>query len=162
MQADRGETRDRAQLLITNPDMLHRSILPVHSQFSRILAHLKYIVVDEGHAYKYASLPASLPVFFLLYLHCMCLGWHGITWSTIDSTCIAYVQAGMEMYVCKQFSSCTLLDQHCMPEGSFVSAYNACRALCIVIAKQLNNDQQAAALHSRWLFKWVSSLCQAL
>ncbi len=52
MQADRGETRDRAQLLITNPDMLHRSILPVHSQFSRILAHLKYVVVDEGHAYK--------------------------------------------------------------------------------------------------------------
>lgn len=56
LQADRGETRDRAQLLITNPDMLHRSILPVHSQFSRILAHLKYIVVDEGHAYKYAHL----------------------------------------------------------------------------------------------------------
>ena len=55
LQADRGETRDRAQLLITNPDMLHRSILPVHSQFSRILAHLKYIVVDEGHAYKYAA-----------------------------------------------------------------------------------------------------------
>ena len=52
MQADRGETRDRAQLLITNPDMLHRSILPVHSQFSCILAHLKYVVVDEGHAYK--------------------------------------------------------------------------------------------------------------
>lgn len=56
LQADRGETRDRAQLLITNPDMLHRSILPVHSQFSRILAHLKFIVVDEGHAYKYALL----------------------------------------------------------------------------------------------------------
>ncbi len=52
MQGDRGETRDRAQLMITNPDMLHRSILPVHSQFSRILAHLKYVVVDEGHAYK--------------------------------------------------------------------------------------------------------------
>lgn len=53
MQADRGDTRDRAQLLITNPDMLHRSILPLHSQFSRILAHLKFVVVDEGHAYKY-------------------------------------------------------------------------------------------------------------
>lgn len=52
LQADRGELRERAQLLITNPDMLHRSILPVHSQFSRILAHLRYVVVDEGHAYK--------------------------------------------------------------------------------------------------------------
>ena len=28
----------------------------MHSQFSRILANLKYIVVDEGHAYKYAHL----------------------------------------------------------------------------------------------------------
>ena len=56
VQAERGELRERAQLLITNPDMLHRSILPVHSQFSRILAHLKYVVVDEGHAYKWVPL----------------------------------------------------------------------------------------------------------
>ncbi len=58
VQADRGEIRDRAQLLITNPDMLHLSILPVHRSFSRILASLKYVVVDEGHAYKYALSPA--------------------------------------------------------------------------------------------------------
>eukprot|EP00891_Asterochloris_glomerata_P009914 jgi/Astpho2/9914/e_gw1.00152.3.1_t len=51
-QSERSEVRDRAQLLITNPDMLHRSILPVHTQFSRVLAHLRHVVVDEGHAYK--------------------------------------------------------------------------------------------------------------
>ena len=51
-QGVRGETRDRAQLLITNPDMLHCSVLPVHRQFSRILAHLRYVIVDEGHAYR--------------------------------------------------------------------------------------------------------------
>ena len=44
--------RDRAQLLITNPDMLHMSILPVHRTFSRLLANLRYVVVDEGHAYR--------------------------------------------------------------------------------------------------------------
>ena len=60
-QGVRGETRDRAQLLITNPDMLHCSVLPVHRQFSRILAHLRYVIVDEGHAYRYPLTYAHLP-----------------------------------------------------------------------------------------------------
>jgi DEAD/DEAH box helicase domain-containing protein len=48
----RASIRDKAQLILTNPDMLHLSILPVHSQFSRILSNLKYVVVDEAHSYK--------------------------------------------------------------------------------------------------------------
>lgn len=51
-QAHRASIRQRVQLLITNPDMLHVSILPVHQQFARFLAKLKYVVVDEGHAYR--------------------------------------------------------------------------------------------------------------
>ncbi|KAL4447650.1 hypothetical protein ABPG75_004869 [Micractinium tetrahymenae] len=49
---EREAIRSEAQLLITNPDMLHMSVLPVHQQFGRLLANLKYVVVDEGHAYK--------------------------------------------------------------------------------------------------------------
>ncbi|CAM6099284.1 unnamed protein product [Calypogeia fissa] len=44
--------RDSARLLITNPDMLHISIMPSHRQFSRILSNLRYVVVDEAHAYR--------------------------------------------------------------------------------------------------------------
>ncbi|URE28845.1 hypothetical protein MUK42_17433 [Musa troglodytarum] len=44
--------RDGARLLITNPDMLHMSILPFHRQFQRILSNLRYLVIDEAHAYK--------------------------------------------------------------------------------------------------------------
>lgn len=51
-QAHRPSIRARAQLLITNPDMLHMSILPVHSTFARFLRKLRYVVVDEGHAYR--------------------------------------------------------------------------------------------------------------
>ena len=40
------------QLLVSNPDMLHATILPQHRRFARILASLKYVVLDEGHAYK--------------------------------------------------------------------------------------------------------------
>uniref|UniRef100_A0A803N367 Uncharacterized protein n=1 Tax=Chenopodium quinoa TaxID=63459 RepID=A0A803N367_CHEQI len=51
-QKDRNQLRDSARLLITNPDMLHMSILPYHGQFQRILSNLKYVVFDEAHAYK--------------------------------------------------------------------------------------------------------------
>ncbi|KAJ8772204.1 hypothetical protein K2173_027381 [Erythroxylum novogranatense] len=51
-QEDRLWLRDNARLLITNPDMLHLSILPYHRQFSRILANLRFVVIDEAHAYK--------------------------------------------------------------------------------------------------------------
>uniref|UniRef100_A0A0D9VB94 RNA helicase n=1 Tax=Leersia perrieri TaxID=77586 RepID=A0A0D9VB94_9ORYZ len=49
---DRTRIRNNARLLITNPDMLHMSILPCHGQFKRILSNLRYIVVDEAHYYK--------------------------------------------------------------------------------------------------------------
>ncbi|KAF7007606.1 hypothetical protein CFC21_022532 [Triticum aestivum] len=49
---DRLWIRDNARLLITNPDMLHVSLLPCHSQFQRILSNLRYIVIDEAHSYK--------------------------------------------------------------------------------------------------------------
>ncbi|XP_023531211.1 uncharacterized protein LOC111793522 isoform X1 [Cucurbita pepo subsp. pepo] len=51
-QSDRILLRDNARLLITNPDMLHLSILPQHRQFSRILSNLRFIVIDEAHTYK--------------------------------------------------------------------------------------------------------------
>ncbi|KAG0531281.1 hypothetical protein BDA96_04G010000 [Sorghum bicolor] len=49
---DRARIRDGARLLITNPDMLHVSILPCHAQFRRILSNLEYVVVDEAHSYR--------------------------------------------------------------------------------------------------------------
>ncbi|KAG6530731.1 hypothetical protein ZIOFF_004489 [Zingiber officinale] len=51
-QENRKLIRDDARLLITNPDMLHMSILPFHGQFKRILSNLRYVVIDETHTYK--------------------------------------------------------------------------------------------------------------
>ncbi|KAJ4960378.1 hypothetical protein NE237_020288 [Protea cynaroides] len=51
-QQDRKWLRDGARLLITNPDMLHMSILPYHRQFQRILSNLRFVIIDEAHAYK--------------------------------------------------------------------------------------------------------------
>lgn len=48
----REDVRERAQILITNPDMLHVSILPVHAQFARLLANMSFCVIDEAHMYR--------------------------------------------------------------------------------------------------------------
>jgi DEAD/DEAH box helicase domain-containing protein len=48
----RRARRERADALITNPDMLHLGILPFHPAWARFLARLEWIVVDELHAYR--------------------------------------------------------------------------------------------------------------
>ncbi|CAG9467695.1 unnamed protein product [Pedinophyceae sp. YPF-701] len=50
--SERPILRQRAQLLLTNPDMLHRTILPDHASFTRFLANLRFVVCDEGHSYQ--------------------------------------------------------------------------------------------------------------
>ena len=52
-QADEREwVRSHSRLVLTNPDMLHRSILPGHSQWSWFLRRLSYVVIDECHIYR--------------------------------------------------------------------------------------------------------------
>jgi DEAD/DEAH box helicase domain-containing protein len=51
-QAERAEIRKRARVILTNPDMLHIGILPNHQSWSRLLRHLRYVVVDEAHTYR--------------------------------------------------------------------------------------------------------------
>ena len=41
-----------ANLILTNPDMLHHAILPRHDRWARMLRRLRYIIIDECHAYR--------------------------------------------------------------------------------------------------------------
>ncbi|MGJ6979807.1 DEAD/DEAH box helicase [Aestuariimicrobium soli] len=50
-EAERRFARDHARYVLTNPDMLHLSILPNHERYTRLLANLRYVVVDEAHRY---------------------------------------------------------------------------------------------------------------
>jgi DEAD/DEAH box helicase domain-containing protein len=45
-------TRDHAEYVLTNPDMLHRSLLPGHARWARFFSTLRYVVVDECHHYR--------------------------------------------------------------------------------------------------------------
>ena len=49
---ERDWVRAHSRLVLTNPDMLHRGVLPAHSRWERLLRRLKYVVVDECHAYR--------------------------------------------------------------------------------------------------------------
>lgn len=51
-QAARKKVRDSSRIILSNPDMLHRAILPYHGRWSRFLANLRYVVVDEIHSYR--------------------------------------------------------------------------------------------------------------
>jgi len=48
----RAALRRAASVILTNPDMLHVSILPNHGLWSRFFTHLKYVAVDEAHVYR--------------------------------------------------------------------------------------------------------------
>lgn len=48
----RARLRRRAQILLTNPDMLHLGILPNHTLWSHFLSSLRFVVLDEAHVYR--------------------------------------------------------------------------------------------------------------
>jgi DEAD/DEAH box helicase domain-containing protein len=51
-RGERAAIRRRANLLITNPDMLHVGILPHHHSWGDFFANLAFVVVDEAHVYR--------------------------------------------------------------------------------------------------------------
>lgn len=51
-QDARKAIRARANLVITNPDMLHAGILPHHTKWERMFQNLRYVVIDELHYYR--------------------------------------------------------------------------------------------------------------
>jgi DEAD/DEAH box helicase domain-containing protein len=51
-QDARRAIRSRAHVVLSNPDMLHAGILPHHPRWARLFENLRYVVIDELHAYR--------------------------------------------------------------------------------------------------------------
>ncbi|MCW2900854.1 MAG: box helicase protein [Streptosporangiaceae bacterium] len=49
---ERSWVREHANYVLTNPDMLHRSLLPSHGRWASFLRRLKYVIIDEAHGYR--------------------------------------------------------------------------------------------------------------
>jgi DEAD/DEAH box helicase domain-containing protein len=44
--------RARANVVLTNPDMLHSGILPHHTKWIGLFQNLRYVIIDELHTYR--------------------------------------------------------------------------------------------------------------
>lgn len=51
-QAQRSTIRKNANIVLSNPDMLHTGILPHHANWIEFFSNLKFIVIDEAHTYR--------------------------------------------------------------------------------------------------------------
>lgn len=51
-QHERRAVRERARLILSNPDMVHIGILPQHFRWKAFLARLRFVVIDEMHVYR--------------------------------------------------------------------------------------------------------------
>src|SRR5258708_21933642 len=48
----RRSIRARAHLVLSNPDMVHSGILPHHPRWAKLFENLRYVIIDELHAYR--------------------------------------------------------------------------------------------------------------
>src|SRR3982074_1857878 len=48
----RQAIRQAGHIVVTNPDMLHTGVLPHHTRWVKLFANLRYVVIDELHAYR--------------------------------------------------------------------------------------------------------------
>ena len=48
----RWQIRKWANVVLTNPDMLHVGVLPHHDRWGDVLSNLRFVVVDEAHVYR--------------------------------------------------------------------------------------------------------------
>src|SRR5262249_20432712 len=51
-QDARTAIRSKGHIVLSNPDMLHKGILPHHTRWSRLFENLQFIVLDELHTYR--------------------------------------------------------------------------------------------------------------
>jgi DEAD/DEAH box helicase domain-containing protein len=51
-QDARRSIRSRAHVVLSNPDMAHSGILPHHPRWAKLFENLKFVVIDELHAYR--------------------------------------------------------------------------------------------------------------
>jgi len=49
---ERTWARAESNVIMSNPDLLHITLLPSHKQWKRVLSQLRFVVIDEGHTYK--------------------------------------------------------------------------------------------------------------
>jgi len=113
---ERRATRARAHVVATNPDMLHRAILPNHDRWSALLASLRYVVLDEMHTYR--GVFGSHVAHVLRRLLRLCAH-HGANPTLVGcSATIANPRELMSLLTARGAASIELVDEDTAPKGA--------------------------------------------
>jgi DEAD/DEAH box helicase domain-containing protein len=119
-QDARKAIRERANVVLTNPDMLHAGILPHHTKWAKHFENLRYFVIDELHSYRgvYGSHLANI----IRRLRRIC-NFYGSSPQFI--TCSATIANPRELAEALTESSFELVDDNGAPSGEkFFVFYN--------------------------------------
>jgi DEAD/DEAH box helicase domain-containing protein len=111
-QDARRAIRGRAHVVLSNPDMLHSGILPHHPRWAKLFENLKFVVIDELHAYRgvFGSHLANI----IRRLHRVCRHYGSSPVFICSSATIANPRELAERLVGGPFS---LVDQNGAPRG---------------------------------------------
>ncbi len=110
--SDRRKIRTSANIILTNPDMLHVGMLPYHGRWASFLRKLQYIVVDELHTYR--GIFGSNVALVLRRLARLCNHYGARPTFVCASATIANPQQLAEELTGRQ---CLLVDQDGSPRG---------------------------------------------
>lgn len=111
-KTQRSALRKEAQVILTNPDMLHLGILPQHELWTKFFRSLRTIVVDEAHTYR--GVFGGHVGWILRRLLRMC-EWHGSHPQVI--ACSATVSAPDELFRHLIGREAVVVDQDGAPAG---------------------------------------------
>ena len=109
---DRRGIKDRAQVVLTNPDMLHLGILPNHKGWGRLFRNLRYVVLDEAHIY--CGIFGSHVANIMRRLRRLCLQYGSTPQFILCSATIANPEALAEELIGLPV---TVVDEDCSPFG---------------------------------------------
>jgi DEAD/DEAH box helicase domain-containing protein len=149
----RRAIRQRANVVLTNPDMLHSGILPHHTKWARYFENLRYIVIDELHYYRgvYGSHFANL----LRRLRRICDFYNSKPQFICCSATIANPRELAESLTESPFE---LIDQNGAPRGEkFFIFYNP-----PVVNRQLGIRRSYIAETRRLALKFIENRLQTL
>ncbi|HXA52389.1 MAG TPA: DEAD/DEAH box helicase, partial [Candidatus Acidoferrum sp.] len=152
-QDARRAIRQRANVVLTNPDMLHSGILPHHTKWARYFENLRYIVIDELHYYRgvYGSHLANL----LRRLARICEFYNAKPQFICCSATIANPRELAEALTEKSFD---LIEQNGAPRGEkFFIFYNP-----PVVNRQLGIRRSYIAETRRLALKFIENRLQTL
>lgn len=116
----RRRIRETTRVVLTNPDMLHSSVLPNHELWRRLFSSLRVVVIDEMHAYRgvFGSHVANV----IRRLRRVCAHYGTSPVFVLASATIANPRELAERIV---GAPVTLIDQNGAPAGErFVMLYN--------------------------------------